>query len=63
MGTMQIVTVQSKHGQVKARIPSSHRVRIREQVGLRFAKERLVVFDTVSGRALDSRLFGEASHG
>jgi multiple sugar transport system ATP-binding protein len=63
MGTMQIVTVQSKHGQVKARIPSSHRVRIREQVGLRFAKERLVVFDTVSGRALDSRLFGEASYG
>jgi multiple sugar transport system ATP-binding protein len=28
MGTMQIVTIQSKHGQVKARIPSSHRVRI-----------------------------------
>jgi hypothetical protein len=36
-------------------------VRIREQVGLRFAKERLVVFDTLSGRALDSRLFGEGA--
>jgi multiple sugar transport system ATP-binding protein len=57
MGTMQIVTVHSKHGPVKARIPSARRVRIRDQVGLRFAKERLVVFDTVSGRALDSRLF------
>ena len=57
MGTMQVVTVDTKHGTVKARIPSSHRVRIREQVGLRFAKERLVVFDAVSGRSLKSRLF------
>jgi multiple sugar transport system ATP-binding protein len=63
MGTMQVVTVHSKHGQVKARIPSSRRVHIREHVGLRFAKERLVVFDTVSGRALKSRLFEEAGHG
>jgi len=63
MGTMQIVTVHSKHGVVKARIPSAQRVRMREQVGLRFAKERLAVFDTVSGRALKSRLFGAASHG
>jgi multiple sugar transport system ATP-binding protein len=62
MGTMQVVTVHSKHGVVKARIPSSRRVRLRENVGLRFAPQRLVVFDTVSGRALDSRLFGEAGH-
>jgi multiple sugar transport system ATP-binding protein len=63
MGTMQIVTVHSKHGVVKARIPASRRTRIGDSVGLRFASERLVVFDTVSGRALDSRLFGEAGHG
>jgi multiple sugar transport system ATP-binding protein len=63
MGTMQIVTVRSKHGDVKARIPSSRRVRMGEQVGLRFRKERLVVFDTVSGRALNSRLFEEVGHG
>jgi len=63
MGTMQIVTVHSKHGPVKARLRSSRRVRLREQVGLRFAKERLVVFDTVSGRALRSRLFEESGHG
>ena len=63
MGTMQIVTVHSKYGQVKARIPSSRRVRMGEQVGLRFVKERLVVFDTVSGRALKSRLFEEVGHG
>ena len=63
MGTMQIVTVHSKHGVVKARIPSAHRVRMREQVGLRFAREHLVVFDTVSGRALKNRLSGEVGHG
>jgi multiple sugar transport system ATP-binding protein len=60
-GTMQVVTVHSRHGVVKARIPSSRRVRIREHVGLRFAKERLAVFDTVSGRALESRLFEEGA--
>jgi multiple sugar transport system ATP-binding protein len=63
MGTMQIVTVHSKHGPVKARIPASRRVRIGEHVGMRFACDGLIVFDTVSGRALDSRLFGEAGHG
>ena len=63
MGTMQIATVHSKHGVVKARIPSAQRVRMGEQVGLRFATERLAVFDTVSGRALKSRLFEEGAHG
>lgn len=63
MGTMQVVTVDSKHGQVKARMPSSHRVRLGEQVGLRFAQRNLLVFDTVSGRALNSRLFDEVGHG
>jgi multiple sugar transport system ATP-binding protein len=65
LGTLQVVTVQTKHGPVKARSPCSRRARIREQVGLRFAKERLVVFDAVSGRALNSRLFEqgeEATH-
>jgi multiple sugar transport system ATP-binding protein len=63
MGTMQVVTVHTKHGPVKARIASSRRARIREHVGLRFAKERLVVFDAVSGRALKSRLFEGSLHG
>jgi multiple sugar transport system ATP-binding protein len=63
MGTMQIVTVNTKHGQLKARLPSAHRVRVGEQVGLRFTSERLVVFDTVSGRALQSSLFDEVGHG
>ena len=38
-------------------------VRMGEQVGLRFRQERLVLFDTVSGRALKSRLFEEVGHG
>jgi len=63
MGTMQVVTVHTKHGLVKARIRSSRRARIREHVGLRFAKKRLVVFDAVSGRALKSRLFEGTVHG
>jgi multiple sugar transport system ATP-binding protein len=58
---MQIVTIHSKHGLVKARVPSAQRLRLGENVGMRFAKERLVVFDARSGRALDSDLFEEAA--
>jgi len=63
MGTMQIVTVNTDHGRVKAKIPSSVRVRAGELVGLTFEHERLVLFDTVSGRALKSDLFREAGRG
>ena len=63
MGTMQIVTIDTPHGQVKARMAASQGVRMGDHVGLRFDAERLVAFDTVSGRALNSRLFDEASHG
>src|SRR5439155_13850 len=48
MGTMQIVTVNTKHGQLKARLPSSRQVRMGEQVGLRFRPDRLVVFDNLA---------------
>ena len=62
MGTMQIVTINTKHGQLKARTASRQRVRVGEAVGLNFDSERLVVFDAVSGSALKSRLFeGSAS--
>ena len=57
MGTMQVVTITTDHGSVKARIPSSMRVKLGEKVGLRFDSTRLIVFDTVSGRALRSDLF------
>ena len=57
MGTMQVVTVTTHHGRVKARIPSAVKTRIGDHVGLSFAHERLVLFDAVSGRALRSHLF------
>jgi multiple sugar transport system ATP-binding protein len=63
MGTMQVVTVNTHHGRIKARIPASVRARIGDAVGLRFQNERLVLFDSVSGRALRSSLFDGAGHG
>jgi multiple sugar transport system ATP-binding protein len=63
MGTMQIVTINTRHGQLKARIPARQRVQLRETVGLSFESDRLVVFDTVSGSALRSRLFEGTADG
>ena len=63
MGTIQIVTINTQHGQIKARTASSERVRAGEMVGLRFDAASLVVFDMISGRALNSRLFEGAGHG
>ena len=62
LGTMQIVSVHTQHGRVKARVPSHIRVHAGESVGLTFQHERLVVFDTVSGCALRSDLFDGGSH-
>jgi multiple sugar transport system ATP-binding protein len=61
MGTLQIVTIDTPHGRVKARIPSTLRVRAGESVGLQFRDDRLVLFDTASGRALQSALFERAA--
>jgi len=56
LGTTQIVTVNTPHGQIKARLPSSVRVGIGDNVGLALRAERLVMFDAASGRALRSAL-------
>jgi multiple sugar transport system ATP-binding protein len=63
MGTMQVVTISTDHGWVKSRIPASVHVRIGENVRLGFQHDALVVFDTVSGRAMNSDLFVGAGHG
>jgi multiple sugar transport system ATP-binding protein len=63
MGTTQIVTVDTDHGQIKARIPSSVRVRFSETVGLAFRAEGLVIFDAGTGRAIKSALNGRNGHG
>jgi multiple sugar transport system ATP-binding protein len=63
LGTTQIVTVDTAHGQVKARIASDLPVRVGEHVGLALRSDRLAVFDASSGRAVMSRLYAEAGHG
>jgi multiple sugar transport system ATP-binding protein len=63
MGTMQVVTVTTRHGPVKARVPASVKARIGDGVGLSFRHDRIVLFETVSGRALRSDLFEGAQHG
>jgi multiple sugar transport system ATP-binding protein len=61
MGTLQVVTVDTEYGRVKARISSAIRAHPGEPVGLRFADDRSIVFDTISGRALRSALFARAA--
>lgn len=63
LGTNQIVTIDTAHGQVKARIPSDLRVRSGERVGLDLRGDRLALFDAGSGRAVMSSLHAEAGHG
>jgi multiple sugar transport system ATP-binding protein len=56
LGTTQIVTVNTGFGQIKARIKSTTRWIVGDNVGLRFAADRLCLFDTGSGRAIRSAL-------
>ncbi len=60
LGTTQIVTLETPHGDLKARIPSGQQAAIGEQVGLRFNAATLTLFDARSGRALQSALHEEA---
>jgi multiple sugar transport system ATP-binding protein len=57
LGTTQIVTVVTAHGQLKARLSSAVPVRLGETVGLAFRSDRLAVFDAGSGRAVRSALY------
>jgi multiple sugar transport system ATP-binding protein len=63
LGTTQIVTINTPFGQVKARTKSSGEVRPGDNVGLRFAADRLSLFDKQSGRAVRSALFEGVAHG
>ena len=56
LGTTQIVTVETAHGQVRARLPSGKTVRVGEQVGLALRPDRVSLFDATSGQALSSAL-------
>ena len=63
LGTTQIVTVETGHGQIRARTPSHRRVEPGENVGIECMSERLVVFDARDGRALDSDLYRRGARG
>ncbi len=63
LGTTQIVTVDTAHGQLKARLPSGKAVLVGETVGLALRPDRLSLFDAASGQALPSMLYEGAHHG
>jgi multiple sugar transport system ATP-binding protein len=63
LGTTQIVTVDTAHGRVAARLSSSESVRVGETVGLAFHSERLALFDARSGSAIHTAIEGSAGHG
>jgi multiple sugar transport system ATP-binding protein len=52
LGTTQIVTIDTAHGAIKARAPSSQIVKTGENVGLSLNASALSLFDATSGRAL-----------
>ena len=56
LGTTQIVTLDTPHGSVKARVAATDRARIDDQVGLALNPATLTLFQADSGRALHSEL-------
>ncbi len=56
LGTTQIVTVSTEHGQLKARLPANVQVTDGETVGLTFRGELLSLFEKASGRAIQTAL-------
>jgi multiple sugar transport system ATP-binding protein len=63
LGTTQIVTVNTDHGRVKARVGSEQRVPDGGIVGLAFRAEKLSIFDRQSGRAVRTALTDGGPHG
>ncbi len=61
MGTRQLVTVDTDAGRLKVRAPNTLKVGDGELVGLAFERERLVVFDPATDRALRSDLHAGAA--
>jgi multiple sugar transport system ATP-binding protein len=60
LGTTQIVTVTTSHGMVKARLASTLKVSIGDQVGLEFRPDRISLFDAGSGCAIRTALHDQA---
>ena len=58
LGTTQIVTVDTAHGQLKARVAADRRVAPGDVVGLALDSPRLSLFDGATGRAIRSAIHG-----
>ncbi|MEM9602195.1 MAG: ABC transporter ATP-binding protein [Pseudomonadota bacterium] len=56
LGTTQIVTVSTAHGELKARVGSDRAVQVGDTTGLAINAETVTLFDQASGRALRSAL-------
>ncbi|MEO0428795.1 MAG: ABC transporter ATP-binding protein [Pseudomonadota bacterium] len=56
LGTTQIVTLATGHGELKARVASDQPARVGETVGLSFNGQTVTLFDAASGRALPTAL-------
>ena len=52
LGTNQVLTIETTHGLLKARLPANRRFEIGENIGLEFQTDGLSVFDASTGRAL-----------
>jgi len=63
MGTTQIVTIATDHGQLKARLPAGVRANSGEAVRLGFTASRLSLFDQRTGRAIRTAASEEVRHG
>jgi multiple sugar transport system ATP-binding protein len=57
LGTNQILTIDIDRARVKARLPTRTAATVGENVGLTFQAEKLVVFNSTTGRATHSALF------
>ena len=64
LGTTQIITLRTAHGDVKARVASRQPVRVGEIVGLDFTRQSITLFNEDTGEALRSEMnSGEAHFG
>ena len=57
LGTNQIVTIDIDRAKVKARLSSRAAARVGENVGVAFQAQKLVIFNSTTGRATHSALY------
>ena len=63
LGTTQIVTLSTPHGQIKARAPAAQSVKVGEGVGLTLNPRTLSLFDATTGRAFRTAANAGVHHG